>query len=51
MSRTEIILRYLKKTKSGWWNFIEEYTDGSFMITHGTHNRSYTKILRRSNDK
>ena len=50
MNRIEIVLRHLRKTKSGWWNFIEEYADGSFMITHGTYNRSYTKILRRSND-
>jgi len=41
-----IIEKHLKKLKSGWYNVLERYADGTILIEHGASNRAYTKKLK-----
>ena len=48
MTKKEIekINKHLKTTNSGWWNLLQRYTDGSFVIVHGNDKRQYIKLLK-----
>jgi len=39
------IEEHINSTNSGWWNFIERFSDG-IMIEHGNDLRKYKKFIK-----